>query len=101
MCVVSTYTTVGPIIAGSASLGISPAHFPLQIWALNAEAKKRKEKQEKCRRNIFQQCNSVRFLLMYTQIHSVSSLNADDFTKTVFIIRKDRVLVYREHCVCL
>lgn len=54
-------------------------------------------------RNIFQQCNSVCFVSMCAQIHSVSSFNDDDdFTKTVFIIRGGQsLLVYRESTVCV
>lgn len=55
----------------------------------------------KRRRNIFQQCNSVCFVSMYAQIHSVSSFNEDDFTKTVFIIRKDKEYLFTGSTVCV
>lgn len=47
--------------------------------------------------------NSAILCVLYrcTLKYTISSFNDDDFTKTVFIIQKDRVLVYREQGVCL
>lgn len=79
----------------------SPIPLPLQIWALTLKPKKKKKKHDKRRRNIFQQCNSVCFVSMYAQIHSVSSFNDDDFTKTVFIIREDKEYLFTGSTVCV
>lgn len=38
---------------------------------------------------------------MYAQIHSVSSFNDDEFTKTVFIIRKDKEYLFTGSTVCV
>ena len=80
-----------------------PFHY--RFLGLNAEAKKKKKKKNMTYTNkegiIFQQCNSVCFVLMYAQIHSVSSFNDDDFTKTVFIIREDKEYLFTGSTVCV
>lgn len=108
MCVVRTYSTVGPMGAGRSPLGLLLS-FHSRFLGLNAEAKKQTKMKKKKNTtntneegNIFQQCNSVCFVSMCARIHSVSSFNDDDFTKTVFIIRGGQsLLVYRESTVCV
>ncbi len=101
-CVSCTYSTVGPMGADRSPLGLLLLSFHSRFLGLNAAAKKRKKKHDvyKWRRNIFQQCNSVCFVSVYAQIHSVSSFNDDDFTKTVFIIREDTEYLFTGSCVC-
>lgn len=104
VCVVRTYSR--PYGRRQITAWTSPTSLPLQILGLNAEAKKKKGGKtwriyNKRRRNIFQQCNSVCFVSMYAQIHSVSSFNEDDFTKTVFIIRKDKEYLFTGSTVCV
>lgn len=71
--------------------------------------KPKKEEEEekhniyKWRRQLFQQCNLCvlyRCTLKYT-VSSFADDDDDDFTKTVFTIGMDRVLVYREQRVGL
>lgn len=93
--------------AGRSPLGLLLS-FHSRFLGLNAEAKKQTKMKKKKNTtntneegNIFQQCNSVCFVSMCARIHSVSSFNDDDFTKTVFIIRGGQsLLVYRES-VCV
>lgn len=98
--------TVGPMGAGRSPLGLLLLPFHSRFWALTLKPKKKKGGKtwriyNKRRRNIFQQCNSVCFVSMYAQIHSVSSFNEDDFTKTVFIIRKDKEYLFTGSTVCV
>jgi len=43
----------------------------------------------------------VCFVLVYAQMRHVSSFNDDDFTKTVFIIRKDKEYLFTESAACV
>lgn len=46
---------------------------------------------------LFQQCNCVFY--MYAHVHFVLSFN--DFTKTVFMMRKDKENLFTESTVCV
>lgn len=70
-------------------LVLPPPHS--RFLGLNAEAKKKKNLPYTNEEGISSNSAiSVCFVLMCAQIRSVSSFNEDDFTKTVFIIRKDK-----------
>lgn len=101
VCVLSVPTpTVGPMGAGRSPLGLLLLPFHYRFWALTLKPKRRRNTTKR-RRNIFQQCNSACFVSMYAPIHSVSSFNDDDFTKTVFIIREDKEYLFTGSTVCV
>lgn len=85
---VSSIFTSGPMGAGWCSpLNCSPHH----ILGLNAEAKKKRKHEWR----VYLSSNSaiVCFILMYAHIHFVLSFN-DNFTKTVFILWKDKEYLF-------
>ena len=77
----------------------SPTPFPLRIWALNAEAKKKK----KNKRNVegISSNSAILCVLYQCTLKYTPSFNDDDFTKTVFIIRKDKEYLFTGSTVCV
>lgn len=95
-----------PYGRGQITAWASPTPLPLQILGLIAEAKKKKKKKKKnttyTNEEGISSNSAILFVRsMYTQIHSVSSFNDDDFTKTVFIIRKDKEYLFTGSTVCV
>lgn len=103
MCVVRTYSTVGPMGVRQITAWTSPTPLPLQTLGLNADAKKKKKNTTYTNKEGISSNSAILCVLYltYAQIHSVSSFNDDDFTKTVFIIRKDKEYLFTGSTVCV
>lgn len=96
--------TLGPMGAGRSPLGLLLLPFHSRFWALTLKPKRRRRKTKnanKRRRKIFQQCNSLCFVSIYTLKYTLSRLLMMIYQNSIYNPKGQRVLVYREHCVCV
>lgn len=83
-------------ILGPVGAGRSPrTPFPLRLWALTLKPKRREKHEERISLPTVQLCVLYCCMLKYTV------LSFNDFTKTVFITRKDKEYLFTGMTVCV
>lgn len=103
MCVVRTYSTVGPMGAGRSPLGLLLHPFHSRFLGLNAEAKKKKTNmtrvsEEGISSNSAILCVLYRCSLKYTLSHLLLMMI---LPKQYFIIREDKEYLFTRNTVCV
>lgn len=97
-------SSIGPMGTKQITSQSSTASLPLQTLGLNNEAKKRGKVPEiiiRVKKECLQTVQSCILFCINVHSNTLSCLFNDDFTKTVFIIRKDKEYLFtRKNWMC-